>query len=233
MTESALFTAFGLGLAGAGHCLGMCGGIAAALNLGANARPLMTFAYHGGRIASYTLLGALFGLAAGSIDLGLWTLGLRILAGLLLVGMGLSICGWTRGMLPLEQAGSYLWRPVQRFSSRLLPLQYPWQAAGLGLCWGLMPCGLIYSSLAWAATAQSAGTAALLMFCFGIGTLPAMLATSLGAQRLQTFLRRRQLRRLLGVLVIASGLWTLYVALAHGGHFSAAQPASHGTMHHH
>ena len=83
--------AFLLGLAGAGHCLGMCGGIAAALNLGGQRSAAVTLSYHGGRIASYTLLGGLLGLAAGSLDIAVWTIALRYLAGLLLVGMGLYI----------------------------------------------------------------------------------------------------------------------------------------------
>jgi hypothetical protein len=69
-------TSFLLGLSGAGHCLGMCGGIAAALNLGGPRSPTITFAYHSGRIASYALLGALLGFAAASIDIAAWTIGL-------------------------------------------------------------------------------------------------------------------------------------------------------------
>ena len=66
MTELGYASALGLGLAGAGHCLGMCGGIAAALSLGGSGSHSVTIAYHTGRISSYTLLGALLGLAAGS-----------------------------------------------------------------------------------------------------------------------------------------------------------------------
>ena len=80
MTELGYASALGLGLAGAGHCLGMCGGIAAALNLGGPRSTAVTLAYHGGRISSYTLLGGLLGLAAGSIDISAWTMGLRYLA---------------------------------------------------------------------------------------------------------------------------------------------------------
>ena len=61
MTTLQLLSALTLGLAGAGHCLGMCGGIAAALNLGGEARPGTTIAYHAGRICSYTLLGGTSG----------------------------------------------------------------------------------------------------------------------------------------------------------------------------
>jgi sulfite exporter TauE/SafE len=154
-------SAFGLGLAGAGHCLGMCGGIASALSLGGVKSPAVTLAYHSGRISSYTLLGALLGAAAGSVDIGAWTIGLRYLAGFMLIAMGLYVANWWRGMTLLERAGARLWAPVQRYASRWLPVRHWPQGYALGLCWGLMPCGLIYSSLAWAATAQHALTSGL------------------------------------------------------------------------
>lgn len=234
MTELGYASALGLGLAGAGHCLGMCGGIAAALNLGGQRSIGVTLAYHAGRIGSYTLLGGLLGLAAGSVDIAAWTIGLRYLAGVMLIGMGLYVADWWRGMALLERAGAHLWRPVQRLSSHLLPIRHWPQGLVLGLCWGLMPCGLIYSSLAWAATAGHAPTSALMMFLFGVGTLPAMLATSLGADRLQAFLRRRGLKLVIAVLLIASGAWTLYIVAAHGGHDGHAgeAPMDHSQMHH-
>jgi len=224
--------AFLLGLSGAGHCLGMCGGIAAALNLGGAQSSGITLAYHTGRIASYTLLGALLGFAAGSVDLSAWTIGLRYLAGLLLIGMGLYIANWWRGMALLERTGARLWQPVQRLCARWLPLRHWPQALALGLCWGLMPCGLIYSSLAWAATAQTAAASALMMLLFGLGTLPAMLATSFGAGRLQNALRRRGLQVVIALLLIGSGLWTLYMTAAHSGHGAHGDHASHSQMQH-
>ena len=238
MTELGYASALGLGLAGAGHCLGMCGGIAAALSLGGSGSPTITLAYHAGRISSYTLLGGALGYAAGSIDIAAWTVGLRYLAGFMLVGMGLYIADWWRGMALLERAGARLWRPVQRLSSRWLPVRHWPQGFALGLCWGLMPCGLIYSSLAWAATAQHAPTSALMMFLFGLGTLPAMLATSLGAQGLQAFLKKRGLKLLIAVLLVVSGAWTLYITAAHSGNSShggatSSQPMEdHSHMHH-
>ena len=230
-----LLTALGIGLAGAGHCLGMCGGIAAALNLGGTTSTTTTLAYHGGRLLSYTLLGGALGLAAGSIDIAAWTIALRYLAGLLLVGMGLYVGGWWLGMLWLERGGARLWQPVQRWSSRFVPVQRPGQAVALGLFWGLMPCGLIYSALAWAATAQDATRSALLMLVFGIGTLPAMLATSLGARSAQELLNRRGLKKLIAVSLIAAGAWTLYLTWSHSSHLLAgpAPPGEEETGHHH
>jgi sulfite exporter TauE/SafE len=221
MNDPGYLSAFAIGLAGAGHCLGMCGGIAAALNLGGHRSLPVTLAYHSGRIGSYTLLGGMLGLAAGSIDIAAWTIALRYIAGALLIAMGLYIADWWRGLQAL----------VRRW----------YQGFALGLCWGLMPCGLIYSSLAWAATAQNPLDSAALMLCFGLGTLPAMLATSLGADRLQIFLRRRGLKVVIALLLIASGVWTIYLVAAHSGHAAhgghaleqSAEPPAVDHSHHH
>ena len=206
----------------------MCGGIAAALSLGGSTSRSSTLAYHGGRIVSYTVLGGTLGFLAGTVDLQSWAMALRYIAGILLVGMGLYVADWWRGMAQLERLGAKLWQPVQKFSSHFLPVKHWGQALGLGLCWGLMPCGLIYSSLAWAATAQNGFHSAALMFCFGLGTLPAMLATSFGAGNVQQFFRKRGLKTLIALFLIASGGWTIYIAYAHASH-------SNGTMseHHH
>lgn len=234
MNELQMLSAFSLGLAGAGHCLGMCGGIAAAMNLGGNATTVTTLSYHAGRILSYTALGGALGYASSSIDIASWTLFLRYLAGILLVFMGLYIGNWWRGMAVLERAGARLWQPVQKMSSRWLPIRSWRQALPLGLCWGLMPCGLIYSSLAWASTASSGPQAATLMFLFGMGTLPAMLATSLGAKQLQGFLQRRGLKLVIAFLLILSGIWTLYLTYSHGGHLQSPgnSQQDHSTMDH-
>ena len=220
MNEIQLISAFSLGLAGAGHCLGMCGGIASALSLGGSGGPATTLSYHAGRLCSYTMLGGLLGFASASIDISIWMVALRYIAGLLLIAMGLYIGNWWLGMAVLEKAGAQLWQPIQRISSRWLPIKHPRQALALGLTWGLMPCGLIYSSLAWATAAGNGVNSALLMFVFGLGTLPAMLATSFGANRVQHYLRLRGLKTIIAVLLILSGLWTLYVTLQHGDHQS-------------
>lgn len=214
-----------LGLSGAGHCLGMCGGIASALQLAGNSGTRSALAYHGGRILSYALLGGIFGFLAGTVDSSSWTIALRYLAGALLVGMGLYVAGWWRGMARVEKLGAAISSPLQKKASALLAGHNADSSFTLGLLWGLIPCGLIYSSLAWAVTSANAFDAALLMGLFGLGTLPAMLAVSLGAARVQVFLRRRGLKSLIGMLLIAGGLWTVYLAFAHSQH------SAHGAAH--
>ncbi|MCR9103999.1 MAG: sulfite exporter TauE/SafE family protein [Gammaproteobacteria bacterium] len=221
-----------LGLAGAGHCLGMCGGIAVALQMRGVSGPLPVLGYHAGRVLSYAALGGLLGLLTGSVEAAAWTQSLRYVAAGMLIAMGLYVGRWWFGMQHLEKLGAAVFAPVQRRLSGLLTGKGTLQAIGLGLIWGLMPCGLIYSSLAWASTAQSAAASALLMLLFGIGTLPAMVAVSLGAAQVQRVLQNTGLKQAIGVLLILSGLWTGYAAFAHGQHLhhggAQGEHAEHG-----
>ncbi|MFT5481624.1 MAG: sulfite exporter TauE/SafE [Halieaceae bacterium] len=224
MTTLDLVTALGLGIAGAGHCLGMCGGIAMALGLGqSSTRPIASqLAYHLGRILSYTLLGVLAGFALGLAggDQPTVLKALRVVAGLMLIALGLYIAGWWRVLGQLEKMGARLWQPIRRQSSRWLPVRHPGHALAVGLCWGAMPCGLIYSSLAWAATAANWAESGLMMLFFGIGTVPAMLATTLFGTQVQAAMRSKGWQRLIAIGLIASGIWTLYgvAIMGMGGH---------------
>jgi len=206
-----MLLALGLGLAGAGHCLGMCGGVAVALGMGRSSWGMLV-CYQTGRILSYTLLGAatgfVLGIGAAAAPQLLW--GLRLLAGVLLIGLGLYIGGWWNILAQLEKMGTRLWQPIQELSRRWLPPQRLSQALMVGLLWGALPCGLIYSSLAWAATRADWLGSAILMFCFGLGTLPVMLATGATAGRLHMILKSRVFATGMGLLLVGSGLWTLY-----------------------
>ncbi len=209
-----LVSALILGLLGGGHCLGMCGGLMGALTLAIPAeqrgrRLRLLLAYNLGRILSYALAGLLLGMAGWALGNSPLALGLRILAGLLLICMGLYLAGWWSGLTRIEGIGRLLWRHIQPQASRLLPVRSLPQALLLGALWGWLPCGLVYSTLLWAASQGNALDSALLMLAFGLGTWPVLLASGLLAERLNTLLRRRGVRIAGGLLVILFGLWTL------------------------
>lgn len=207
-----LASVFVVGLLGGGHCLGMCGGIVGALALapGAGPRWQRLALYNGGRLAGYSLLGLVAGLA-GSGFAGLWDSGLRLLAGALLVLMGLYLAGWWRALVWLERGGALLWRRIQPLGRRLLPLRSVWQALPLGFLWGFLPCGLVYTALAYAAAQGSAPLGGLTMLAFGLGTLPAVVLGGLLADQLRGWLARGRIPSAL--LLITFGAWTLYSAL--------------------
>lgn len=209
-----LGSALVLGLLGGGHCLGMCGGLMGALTLAIppeqrGRRLRLLVAYNLGRILSYACAGLLLGLAGWALASSPAAMALRVVAALLLIAMGLYLAGWWSGLTRIEALGRGLWRHIQPFASRLMPVSSMPRALLLGALWGWLPCGLVYSTLLWAASQGNAGYSAALMLAFGLGTWPILLATGLAAERVNALLRRRSVRMAGGVLVILFGIWTL------------------------
>lgn len=213
MPDSAYLALFLVGLLGGTHCVGMCGGIVGALSLGAPARWSMHLAYNAGRIISYAAAGALAGvLGAASLSLDGQApvrLTLYLLANLMLVALGLYLLGVTRALAFTERAGQHLWRLIQPLTRRFLPARTIAQAFPLGLLWGWLPCGLVYSALATALSAGSPERGALLMLAFGLGTLPNLLLAGILLARLNEFVRRPMVRIASGLLVLGFGIYGL------------------------
>lgn len=227
-----LISAFFMGLLGSTHCVGMCGGISAALSfaLPAEKRQGLSLvgyqlSYNLGRIATYTLLGAIIGLL-GSGLLAPWQHSPwpRVLAGLFMLVLGLYLAGWWLGLQKLERVGGGLWKYIQPITQRLLPVNNPFKAVVAGGLWGFLPCGLVYSALGLALARAEPGASAASMLAFGLGTLPTLLLTGSLAGRLRELLQQTRVRQLAGVLVMAFGLWTAIPALLHGDH--SGQPTT-------
>lgn len=225
MTTSTYLSAFVVALLGGVHCAAMCGGITGVLTLGlpASARdrtlslsPYL-LAYNLGRILGYTVAGTLAGgLGAFAVAWPAVKQGqsiLQLLAGLMMLLLGGYLAGWWRVLDRLEAAGAVFWRRLEPLGRRLLPVRSPPRALALGLVWGWLPCGLVYSVLVWALSAGSAGAGALLMLSFGLGTLPALLAMGFLAGALTRFTRHPLVRHLAGGLVCAVGLYQAWMGL--------------------
>lgn len=237
MNETALIgTALLLGLAGNVHCLGMCGGIMAALGLRSDKPSLALIgAYNLGRIASYAIIGGVLGgvLASAQAQWPALAPALRITAGILLIAMGIYLAGWANWLSPLEQLGQQLWKRLPHPSlARVRNGQYL-QAIGTGMLWGWLPCGLVYSTLAWASIQGNAWQSAVLMAAFGVGTLPAMLASGVFAAQLRHYLQHRGLRAVTGILVIVFGAWTLAMPLWPSHDHAGMHPSPANHSHHH
>lgn len=203
-----------MGLAGAGHCLMMCGGIAAAA--AGTANHWQVIIYNIGRVTSYAIAGALIATAFGSLaDLSQYGLiALRIFAAFVLVAFGLYLGQWWFGLRHIERLGLPLWRKLQPLATRLRQGTVTTPSLFLaGMLWGWLPCGLVYSALSWAAVSGSASSGALYMALFGIGTLPAMVGFGWLSRSVQQLLQSHGFRKLMGGLMILYGLWTLIIAL--------------------
>ncbi|MDO8789542.1 MAG: sulfite exporter TauE/SafE family protein [Sulfuritalea sp.] len=228
MPDSGFLAVFLIGLLGGVHCAGMCGGIVSALSLqtpGATARSgsawSIHLAYNLGRIFSYAVAGALIG-AVGSLGLLLndWLpvqITLYVAANLMMVALGLYLIGLTRTLAFTERAGQWLWQRVQPVTQRFLPVRGVTEAFPLGMLWGWLPCGMVYSVLTMTLLSGSAARGAAIMLVFGLGTLPNLMLAGLLLVRFRGIIQGRALRLGSGLIVLAFGVWGLFNATTLGG----------------
>jgi sulfite exporter TauE/SafE len=214
MIDSGYLALFLVGLLGGTHCVGMCGGIIGALSMGAPARWSMLLAYNAGRIFSYTLAGAIAG-ALGAVSLGLdgalpVRLMLYFLANLMLIALGLYLIGVSQALALTERLGQKLWQRIQPLTRRFLPAKTPGQAFPLGVLWGWLPCGLVYSALVSSLSAGSVERGAAMMLVFGLGTLPNLLLAGIVLARFNEFVRHPWVRLFSGSLVLGFGLYGMF-----------------------
>ena len=227
--------AFVTGLLGSVHCIGMCGGIIGALSVAPATAPVrrrwFPLLYHVGRIVSYAAAGAAAGVIGGTVldatALARVTGIGAIIAGLFMIALGLYLASWWRGLAALERLGGKLWRVIEPYGRALLPARRPHQALLLGMLWGWLPCGMVYSALAGAAVGGDAVNGALIMLMFGLGTAPLLWALG-GGVRHASAVSRLRWHTLAAVGLIAMGG---YVALRpmfgdachdpHAGHAAA------------
>ncbi len=229
-----LVTAAMAGLLGSGHCFGMCGGIATglgSLRVTTSTRQggnwLAAWQFNGGRLLSYAVLGSVAGLLLGTLsnlaDIGRY---LRLLTALMIAAIGLRFLFNWRGLDFIERAGAGLWQRIMPAAQRAGQRRDGAGRVALGLCWGLLPCGLVYTLLLTAASTGSALNGALTMLAFGLGTLPSMLGMTVAAPALAAFLRDANVRRVIGfaLLLLAAWSWLLAwpakpAAMPHNHHF--------------
>ncbi len=237
-----VFAALAAGLLGSAHCVGMCGGIA--VSVGASGqnhssgdlmRVTRVLVFNLGRIGSYTLIGALVGGLGGwfghTLNIPAWTGWLRIALGCMLLVIGAHIAFNWSGPRRIEVAGAGLWRVIAPQTRRLLPRRDIGSGFLLGMLWGWLPCGLVYTLLVTAAVSGDALSGAAIMAAFGLGTLPAMVLMGAMAAQLRRLAKQVMLRRIAGMAVMAGGIWTLAVPIAtmsegHGRHHALPEMPS-------
>lgn len=199
------------GVLGSSHCVGMCGGFALSIGLGASNSQSNLFrqaVYTLGRVCTYAFGGSVAGYAGLRLSrennmLVNTQAVLCIAAGTLLIIQGL----WSTGLLPrfVRWTGKAAGCPANSFFGEFLT-RPGWIAAFLaGLLTGFLPCGLVYAFLALAASTGSVAAGAVTMVVFGVGTGPLMILTGLGASVLSVATRRRAIR-LAAWCVIVTGL---------------------------
>ena len=214
------FTLFLLGFFGGTHCVGMCGGLSSAfaLQLPPHLNRLgLIVLLNLGRISSYVLIGLIVGLV-GQIGISLddtrWLQnGLYVAANILLLLLGLYLAGLSTAATQIERIGRPIWKRLNPILNRLLPIKSVPACFGVGMLWGWLPCGLVYSASLYALGSGSAVQGGLYMLAFALGTLPNLLAMGIFAALFKTLLQRRAIRLCAGLLVAGWAVFRLAVML--------------------
>ena len=214
------FTLFLLGFFSGTHCVGMCGGLSSAfaLQLPPHLNRLgLIVLLNLGRISSYVLIGLIVGLV-GQIGISLddtrWLQnGLYIAANMLLLLLGLYLAGLSTAATQIERIGRPIWKRLNPILNRLLPIKSVPACFGVGMLWGWLPCGLVYSASLYALGSGNAVQGGLYMLAFALGTLPNLLAMGIFAAQLKTLLQRKAIRLCAGLLVAGWAVFRLAVML--------------------
>jgi len=230
------FSAFIIGLLGSGHCIAMCGGITTMLTSALPAsnkyqdqqiavnnqasrllptnKASLVVCYNLGRIISYSFIGGIVGYT-GSIaakNIGMPLASLRILSAIFMILLGLYLGQWLMWLNRIEALGKRLWQYISPLASKVIPVNSPMKALGLGLIWGWLPCGLVYSTLTWALASGDMYTGASIMLFFGLGTLPALVTLSIGFASIKNSLVKPVLRKTMALALISFGIYSFIVA---------------------
>ncbi|MDT8443697.1 MAG: sulfite exporter TauE/SafE family protein [Desulfuromonadales bacterium] len=225
MSVSLISMAFVTGLMGTGHCIGMCGGLIGALSLSEAGRKggwLFHLLYNGGRITTYTFIGAVVGWLGSALaytdQFKLVTRSLLLASDVFIILIGLGTAGlfsWLNAS-NLDFAGPMKAMTVAVHSLRRLPPALA--ALPLGLLFGFIPCGYLYAVAITAAQSAEVTTGALMLLAFGLGTAPSLLIFGSATQWLSGRVRTWMLR-IAGLLVAGMGLINLFKHLQLMGWF--------------
>lgn len=240
MTWALFLAAFSMGLFGSPHCLGMCGGIVTAFGLSMqhvsdSKKNGLILTYHLGRLISYSLLGLIASLVGVAIFQSIMSNSApRIVLGAVLVLIGLAMLG-----LPLfnqlEKVGMRFWQSLAPLRKKVFPIDSFGKALFAGLLWGFLPCGLVYGALMMAIAGNNIATGAALMFVFGLGTMPMLIATQKTVGMLQSSIKNFRLRQINAVIMMLSGLAVIFIPMMmHHNHNQGSHSHSMNetSMHH-
>ena len=201
-----------------GHCVGMCGGIVIAYSSTKikshwtkQVQAMAHLLYSFGRISTYMILGALFGLVGGVVTFDNLTSGIFLLiTGLLMVLVGFSLLGKIKFLTILEHTCSKSPLYQSTFKS-LLGSQSLFSFYLLGMLNGLLPCGFVYVFAITAASTGSAFWGAFVMLIFGLSTVPALFSLGFFVGVFKQSNLRDIFIKLASILVIAFGFYIAYL----------------------
>lgn len=212
-----LFAGFILGLLGSLHCIGMCGPIAMMLPLSktnTTRKHVQIALYHLGRIVTYSILGALFGLVGKGLFLSGLQQYLSIVIGIIMIILVV--------FPKISHALTFKISPLSRVLNKLklqlglyLKKESYYAIFMIGFFNGFLPCGMVYIALVGAVAMSDSLTSALYMLLYGLGTVP-LLSVLLYVKDAFSSKFRNKLQKVIPVFVIVLGVLFIFRGLGLG-----------------
>ena len=200
-----------------GHCIGMCGGIVLAYtstkidtSFTKTKQTISHLSYSFGRVTTYTTLGVLFGLLGQAISFSHITNGILLLiAGVFMLLTGLSLLGKIKFLTAIEHATNKSnW--YQKTFRQLIHTKTLFSFYLLGMLNGLLPCGLVYFFAVTAASTASPLWGGIVMFVFGMSTIPALFSLGFFAGVLNLGSFRSNMMKIASLSIIIYAGITMY-----------------------
>jgi sulfite exporter TauE/SafE/copper chaperone CopZ len=209
-------TAFLIGVvASLSTCMAIVGGLVLSISAtfarsGDRVRPQALF--HGGRIASFLVLGAVIGLIGSAFRLNVTgTFVLSMGVALFMLALGLNLLDVFRWATPLQPSMPGFISKRALGTANTTHMLTPALVGGATF---FLPCGFTQAMQLYAVSTGSPVSGSLTMFFFALGTLPALALLSFTSLALRTRTKQGTFFKTVGLLVILGALFNVANSLA-------------------
>ncbi|MEQ8520217.1 MAG: sulfite exporter TauE/SafE family protein [Cytophagales bacterium] len=215
-----LFAALTMGFLGSAHCIGMCGPLALAMpygRFGGIRTWIARLVYQSGRLSTYFILGLILGVIGFSFNLAGIQQYFSIGLGIMLIAV-LFIPMLFRNSLIMKRYYIFeIW--VKKNIGKYINEDKISGFYITGILNGLLPCGLVWLALISAIALGNGFESGLFMLFFGLGTLPALIATMISYQAIQKRFSF-SFKKVSNVITLAIALLLIVRGLNMGNYFS-------------
>ncbi len=193
----------------------MCGGliIALSLDISKNRKKFLFYQliYNSSRILSYCLIGVFVNIF-GFFIFDLFDMDVKFVFNLffpiIIIFFGIRLLNvFNNFFLVFEKFFYDFFNFLHKKFYIISFLKSPYKEFIIGLLWGCMPCGLVYSALTITFISDSIVKSFLLMMCFGLGTLPAIIFAGTFYSKIILLKKSNFIFKLVGFFTISYGFF--------------------------
>lgn len=209
------FTSFMIGISSSAHCIGMCSSIAIffSIKTSKKKKKYIILFYNIGRILSYSIIGLLGGILGTTIfnliNKELTIFIIKIINGSIMILFGLYLLGYLNKIKVIENILLKTYYNVKFIDDKLFPIDTYLKGILIGIFWGFLPCGLVYSIFLWSLNSETIIKSFFIMTFFGLGTFPAMFFLDYSMTIINNI---NKYKKFINYIIIILGIFIIYKA---------------------